>query len=71
MNQQDTELLNIANRLLDEQFALKFAEPGALQAALVSMKQQCLLLRKRNSSLLSKPQRKLRRLLRRADEALK
>jgi hypothetical protein len=71
VNQQDAELLHIANRLLDEQLAETFSEPGSLEAALATMTQRCLLLKKRNSSLVSKAQRKLWRLLHWADEALK
>lgn len=71
VNQQDAELLHIANRLLDEQLAETFAEPGSLEAALDSMTQRCLLLKKRNSSLVSRAQRKLWRVLHWADEALK
>lgn len=71
VNQQDAELLRIANRLLDEQLAESFSVPGSLEAALASMTQRCLLLKKRNSSLVSKAHRKLSHLLHWADEALK
>lgn len=71
VNLQDAELLHIANRLLDEQLAETFAEPGLLEAALATMAQRCLLLKKRNSSLVSKAQRKLWRLFHWADETLK
>lgn len=69
VNQQDAELLHIANRLLDEQLAETFAEPGSLEAALVSLNQQCQLLKRRDSSWLSKARRKLGRLLVKAGQA--
>jgi hypothetical protein len=69
VNQQDVELLRIANRSLDEQLAEAFAEPGSLEAALASIKQQCLWLKRRDSSLLARARRKLGRLLVRAGQA--
>ncbi len=69
LNDGDTELLQISNRLLDEQLAVTFAEPGTLEAALTRMKHQCLLLRKSQSSLFSKARRKIGRIFLRAGQA--
>lgn len=70
LNHLDAQLLEMSNRLLDEQLAVTFAEPGSLEAALDTMKQQCLLLRKRNGILFATARCKLWHLFRRAGEAL-
>jgi len=69
LNQEDAELLQMSNRLLDEQLAATFAERGSLEIALSKMKHQCLLLRKSQDSLFSKARRKIRRIFLRAGQA--
>jgi hypothetical protein len=61
-NDLDADLLRIANRSLDEQLAMTFADRGSLETALATMQQQCLVLQKKNSSLFSKVRRRIGRI---------
>lgn len=69
LNHLDAELLQMSNRLLDEQLAATFAERGSLEDALTTMRQECLLLKRSHSSLFSKARRKIGRILLKVSEA--